>query len=113
LTKLLGIIYSGAIVFSRPKKSLTPAVSFRSIFNPFFPDRLPLHVGRNISTPAFERNNVIHNVALRPFGWPVCLMKSARAVALRLIRPCAFRGDFFERVELDLLFVVDDRREDF
>jgi hypothetical protein len=40
-------------------------------------------------------------------------MKSARAVALRLIRPCAFRGDFFERVELDLLFVVDDRREDF
>jgi hypothetical protein len=43
-----------------------PTIPLRPVLNLRLLYRLPLHVGRNISTATFERSDVIDNVALAP-----------------------------------------------
>ncbi|HET6266694.1 MAG TPA: hypothetical protein VFG11_03180 [Acidobacteriota bacterium] len=45
-----------------------PTISFSAVFGLRFLHRLPLHVGRNISTAAFERDDMVHDVNLSDRG---------------------------------------------
>jgi hypothetical protein len=113
---------------SRGIALLSPTVSFASVFNLRFLDRLPLHIWRIISPTVLQGNDVINNIARPPFRITCPPHKvSARTDALRLILPSLlslatvdFFGidDFRDRVEVVLGFddvlrdrVVEDREE--